>query len=491
MADLYYSSSKSTLPQKIFQIYTNTDLLDKNVRIYRNYESEHYENKSNSAYIVGTAQVIDKDKDTFICEVLDDFDEEKLPMIQKKLIGQYIILIYANEKWYIHSDFMNIRSIYYDLENGEVSSNLGAFSSFHTGFEDDYKSLEFQAMDKCLYPVTLGNTTSIKSILRLQPCQYIVIDNGIKVKDFTINLNNKKIEPAEACADTTLSLLSNIIRKFADCRAVSTITGGYDSRLISSLCASLIPNLDLRISTINDEGFIDLSIGRLVAKKLGKKLRIYKTTLKADKDEYCYLTHGLSKENNLIIMGMIKHTSDYQIGFGGTMGTELYSSLSYQHKSLLIDSFVKTASNQISCDNIFIQSFRKALEEQINYIENHILLEEDNQRDLVRLFLVFMTARFSSPLLALSDIYGHQFEPYATFPIIENGVQIPYHYQGDRKTFGRFYLIPKMMMKKVNYKVGSIDTTHHQPLLPLSLWTLPHYVVGKLKTKYRLFGNTK
>ncbi|MGN0257414.1 MAG: hypothetical protein ACI4CA_03450 [Bacteroides sp.] len=491
MADFYYSSSKSTLPQKIFQIYAKTDLLEKNVLIYRNYESEHYEYKGNSAYIVGTAQVIDKDKDTFIYEVLDDFNEGKLPIIQKKLIGQYILLIYANEKWYIHSDFMNIRSIYYDLEKGEVSSNFGALSSFHTGFEDDYTSLEFQAMDKCLYPVTLGNTTSIKSILRLQPCQYIVIDKEIMVRDFTININNKKIEPAEACADTTLSLLSSIIRKYADFRAVSTITGGYDSRLISSLCASLIPNLDLRISTIEDKGFVDLSIGKLVAEKLGKRLRIYKTTPKADKDEYCYLTHGLSKENNLIIMGMIKHTSDYQIGFGGTMGTELYSSISYHHKEELIDSFVKTASCQVSDNDKFIQSFRHALEKQINYIENHILLEEKNPRDLVRLFLVFMTARFSSPLLSLSDIYGHQFEPYATFPIIENGLQIPYHYQGDSKTFGRFYLIPKLIMKKVNYKVGSIDTTHHQPLLPLSLWTLPHYVIGKLKTKFRMFGNNR
>ena len=103
MADFYYASSISIHPQKIFQIYAKKDLLDKNVLIFRNYESEHYEYYGNSAYIVGTAQVIDKDKASFIKEVLDDFDEGKLPMIQKKLIGQYILLIYANEKWYILS----------------------------------------------------------------------------------------------------------------------------------------------------------------------------------------------------------------------------------------------------------------------------------------------------------------------------------------------------------------------------------------------------
>ena len=184
-------------------------------------------------------------------------------------------------------------------------------------------------------------------------------------------------------------------------------------------------------------------------------------------------------------MDMIKHGADFQIGFGGAMGTELYSTLPFHHKKQLVDSFVSIAEDKISDDDTFIQSFRLALNEQIEHIEHHLLLKEKNPRDLVRLFLVLMTARFSSPLLALSDIYGHNIDPFATFPVIESGLRIPYHFQGDSKTFGRFYLIPKLVMKKTNYGIGAIDSTHYQPLLPVSILTLPHYIIGKLKTKIK------
>ena len=488
MADFYYAASESRAPQRIVEVFSHMDCLDKNLHIYRNYDRECYQNNGNSAYIIGTAQAINQEKKTLLHSILGDFNESLMPLIQKELIGQYIILINSNGKWYLQSDFMNIRPIFYDLETEEISSNFGALTSFHSGFDSEYKSLEFQAMDKCLYPVMLGSDTSIKTIHRLQPCQYIVIDKQIEIKEFTLTLDNQKREPAELCAENTLSLLSKIISKYADYQAVSTITGGYDSRLISSICAANLPKLDLRISTIEEKGFIDLSIGKQVAKRLGKKLNVYKTNPEKEKEEYVRLTYGLSKENNLIVMGMVKHCSDYQIGFGGTMGTELFSTLPFHNREQLIESFVATAHNSISKDEIFVHSFRQAINEQLDYLENHILLQEKNPRDLVRLFWVFMTARFSSPLLALSDLYGHEMEPFATYPIIENGLQIPYHYQGDSKTFGRFYLIPKLIMKKVNYGVGAIETTHYQPLLPVSLLTLPHFVIGKIRQKLRSIG---
>lgn len=483
MADFYYAKSESRKPQEILEVFSHKDYLSKGLRIYRNYDRECYQHNGNSAYIIGTAQVIGQEKESFLNSILDDFNDNLMPLIQKELIGQYIILINSNGKWYLQSDFMNIRPIFYDLETEEVSSNFGALTSFLSGFDSKYKSLEFKAMDKCLYPVMLGSDTSIKTIHRLQPCQYIVIDKQVEIKEFTITLDNQKKEPAAVCAENTLSLLSEIIRKYADYQAVSTITGGYDSRLISSICATNLPNLDLRISTIEEKEFIDLSIGKRVAKKLGKRLLVYKTNPEKEKEKYIRLTYGLSKENNLIVMSMVNHCSDYQIGFGGTMGTELFSTLPFHNRKQLVESFVATAHNNISKDAAFIQSFRQAIDDQLNYIESHILLQEKNPRDIVRLFWVFMTARFSSPLLALSDLYGHEMEPFATFPIIENGLQIPYHYQGDSKTFGRFYLIPKLIMKKVNYGVGAIESTHYQPLLPVSLFTLPHYIYGKLKNK--------
>ena len=481
MAEFYYSSFKSQLPKKIFSIYKESDLLKKNVQIFRNYEGEHYECGNNSAYIIGTAQVLGTEKSSFIASILEDFSEQKIPIIQKELIGQFIILIFANDNCYIVPDFLNIRHVYYDVESGEVSSNIGAMSSFHNGFDNDYLSMEFKAMDKCLYPILLGSKTPIVKIQKLQICQYIVIGNDISIRDFSLCIDNEKITRAEDCAERTESLLSSIISKYSGQKAVSTITGGYDSRLISALCSKNIPNLELRISTIDNKSFIDLSIGTRVAQKLNKKLQVYCTSPLTDSDDYHFLTNGLSKDTNMIIMGMIKHNADYQIGFGGALGTELFSTLAYFRKKELIDSYVRIAKNCISNEDSFCDSFRRNLSEQMDYIEKHIHFKVSNDSDYVRLFQVFMTARFSSPLLSLSDIYGHDMEPYATFPIIEKGVQIPYEFQGDSKTFGRFYLIPKLIMKMTNYEVGAIESTHNQPLLPVSLLTLPHYIIGKIK----------
>lgn len=487
MADFFYSSTESAFPnRKLSQMYSETDILSPKMRIFRNYTSEYYTSSGNVAYIVGTAQVLKSDKVSFFQTLLESFDESLMPVIVRELVGQYVVLIHANDHWYVMSDFINVRPIFYDLEKGEVSSNFGAMTSFHVGFDDEYKSFEFRTMDKCLYPVMLGSATSIQSIKRLQPCQYLVIGQSIEVKDFTVRLDNTKIPSPDRCAESTQALLTTLIRKYAHCKAVSTITGGYDSRLISCLCATCISNLELRISTIGEKGFIDLSIAKKVARKLKKRLHVYQTDPQTSKEEYYYLTDGLSKENNMIIMDMIKHGADYQIGFGGSMGTELYSTLPYHDQKQLIESYMNRANSGTSPDDTLIRSFHTALNEQMDYIESHIQLQEQNSRDVVRLFQVMMTARFSSPLLALSDIYGHQLEPFSTFPIIENGIRIPYDFQGDSKTFGRFYLIPKLMMKKINYQVGAIDSTHHQPLLPVSILTIPHYVIGKIKTKLNL-----
>ena len=50
-------------------------------------------------------------------------------------------------------------------------------------------------------------------------------------------------------------------------------------------------------------------------------------------------------------MDMIKHGADFQIGFGGAMGTELYSTLPFHHKKQLVDSFVSIAEDKISDEN--------------------------------------------------------------------------------------------------------------------------------------------
>lgn len=484
MADFFFSSAEGHKPEKLTRIYSRSVAVNGKLSLFSNYAFESYSAGDNSAYIIGTAQVLDEDKAPFFETLLEEFTERSLPLLQQKLTGQYVIVISANGKVFILPDFLNVKTVFFDRNNKEASSRPGALSSFREGFIDGYKSFEAKAMGKSLYPVTLGSDTAWSPIERLQPCQYLVVgeDSGeeITVKDFTIDIDNVKRQSAGECARDNHKLLRAITGKYSSLKSVSTITGGYDSRLVSAICASVIPNLELRIGAVREEDFQDLKIARRVAGRLGKKLNVYKTEPDSVREEFMDMTDGQCSEDNIVIFEMARHSGDYDIGFGGTFGTELYSTLRYTDKESLMEAFLNTARKSMQASESMLQTFRKSMEDQFEYLESHLVLKERDPRDAVRLFMVFMTSRFSSPLLSLSDVYGHQMEPLATFPVIRNGLQIPYRFQGDTKSYGRFYLIPKMIMKRISIRAGAVRSTHSSPLLPLSVFTFPIYVFQKL-----------
>ena len=114
------------------------------------------------------------------------------------------------------------------------------------------------------------------------------------------------------------------------------------------------------ISILNESNLHPILMEQIMNEIHTEVTNVLNQTIKKEKEEYVRLTYGLSKENNLIVMGMVKHCSDYQIGFGGTMGTELFSTLPFHNREQLIESFVATAHNSISKDEIFVHSFRQA-----------------------------------------------------------------------------------------------------------------------------------
>lgn len=485
MADFFYSFQEKAAPKKFSELYRHQKAASKGLTVFSNYEVEEYISQKATAFIIGTSTVVGKDKGLFLSGVLSTFNPEKsMPTLQRSLVGQYVIIVTTDDgKSYIQSDFLNVRSIYFDVKAKQAASSIGALDAISANDKDPYKAFEFRAMRGCIYPQWLGSTTALPSVSKLRTCQYLEIDNAsgeIAVRDTVLKMDNTKPATPEKNAFICTGILRSIIGSFSNYHAASTITGGYDSRIISTICSRKIDNLTLRISTFGDPGFKDLKIARKVAKVLGRKIAVYTADLKRDSDDFFNYTDGLTPFENCIVTSMMYRTGDFAVGFGGTLGTEIFSTLRYVTRDDLISSFCSIASKD-DTGNGYMERFEEALRDEFAHIASHIKLAVNEERDIVRLFWTFATARFSSPIVSAFDINGRQMEPFATFPMVEAALGISYDYQGDQKTHGRFYMIPKMIMKEVSTRVGMIDSTHFAPFLPVSFFTFPLYVIGKFK----------
>jgi len=483
MADLFYSLTSKENPEKYAKLYSDRKEIAEGFSIYSNRQIEEYSSDNKAAYIIGTAVTLNEDKREFILNILSSFSEESVPEIQKRLVGQYILIIKNGSCLYLIPDFLHVRNLYFDESAKEIASSIGALSAYSKKQSNEFMDYEFAVMQKCIYPQWLGNSTNIDTVSKLMICQYLELNlasNEFNIKNFSINFDNIKEDSSNRSATANKKILESIIGNYSESHAVSTITGGYDSRLISALCAKQISDLTLRIAAPEGAAFRDLSIGKKVASALKKNIVVYPASLDRDVECFVLMTDGMSPKENSIITSLAKQSSEYEIGFGGTLGTEIYSTLRYTSTAALVNDFNRIAS--LVYDNKeFLSKFDSDLRNEIDFISSHCSLEVPEERDLVHIIWAVLTARFSSPIVSAFDIYGHQIEPFATYSILQESLKISYEYQGDQKTHGRFYLIPKMIMKSVSKKVGMIDSTHNAPLLPVSLFTLPLYIIGKIR----------
>lgn len=487
MADFLYKSkithNETRKFHKLFSLQAN---LSDSLQIYYN-EGTIYTLK-NSITILGYAYTIEKNLYTYLSEILLNFSEKDIARIKKTVLGQYIIIVENDGIYYIFSDFIQSRSVYYNIEEQSICSSFSVLHELTENKEiDDYKVFEYFAMRHCLYPVWLGNSTLNNKIKKLRAYEYLSVDTqreSIQVKDLKLNIDNTKTESLKALSKIMLSTFRNVVRhkEIHDKGVYCTITGGFDSRLITGLVNEYYKNINPRIALWKGHDLFDYGIAQKISKKLSLSLTKYETEQR-QLDLFYSITDGLSPRENGIMTKLLIETSSNSIGFGGAFGTELFSVLK-KNKTELISDYMSQSRSAIQANESYFRLFEKALDNELMEISRHYILKHEEERDHLRIFQVLTTGTFSSPIMSAFNIRGKQFEPFGTYPVIESALKIPYRYLGSKWSFGRFYLIPKILMEKVNLKISKINTTHFCPMRPLSIKTLMSYLAYRIYGKY-------
>jgi hypothetical protein len=445
----------------------------------------HIMEGTDSISLLGYAYVVNRDLTDYLKERLRTFAKEDVMKIKKEMLGQYLVIVRKGTSLYCFADFLQTRQIYYDADGKRAGSSFTALDARNT---NDYKAFEYLAMRHCIYPGLLGNTTLDDSIKSLRAWEYLQINIETGVMDvhhLIFILNNRKNYSVEDCTNTMLSVLRDSLQhpNYKNKRVVSTQTGGFDTRLITALVNEYYQNMHLRISTFKDEYEMDLSIATEVAKVLGYPLHNYSVNFERQKDRYYYITEGLMPRTNGIMIEELEHTADYELGFGGRVGTELFSADVTDTTIEFVERVRQQACAAIKAERSYFERYYMALSQEFEEIKRHYLLIEPDDRDIVKLFRLMNTAFFMSPTIAAYNIYGMQFDVIATYPVIEAALQIPYEFQGGTYTFGRFYMIPKAIVGKINPQIAKLMTTHFCPMRPLGIRSLLSYIAMKKEGK--------
>lgn len=492
MSDFYYKyKGKGIEIPKFNDIYSLKIAIKHDFVIYYNEKTiMHFEEGGDSITILGYVFTLKDEISKYAIDILTHFDEHNIPELKKNLLGQYTVIIVKRNMIYLFSDFLQTRNIFYNIENQSVSSSFLVVRETESNkINENYKAFEYLAMRHCLYPVWIGEETIDHRIKRLCAYQYLKINTetgAIEKEELQYEINNAKITSLKEIQQYTLLTLRKAIQHstYQNANIDATITGGFDSRLITSLVKEYYPNTNLRIATWRSTDSLDYQIATKVAKALSSPLKVYKTDPEMQKKYFYRITDGLSPKENAVMTQLFLHTNECTLGFGGAFGTELYLSSSYNNSDELITDYVQKAQLYVKANNDYYKRFRHTLHKEFENIHQHYIFKEKNLKDDIRIFQLLITGSFSAPFISAFNIHGKQFEVFGAYPVIEAGLRIPYIFLGGGKwTFGRFYMIPKRIMESINKKVSRIDTTHFCPMRPLSIYTIVPYVLGRKRSK--------
>lgn len=490
MADFVYKYGEQHLSAARFDLLyrSKLDVAESCCVFYNDGTTTHIAEGQESITILGYVHHAEKETTAYLSEVLRNFDEVMIPEIKKNLSGQYIALIRKGSALYIFADFLQVRSIYYAPEEQIISSSFEVAGVYAGEDSDPYKRFEFAAMRHCLYPAWLGNTTPNKRVLRLQAFEYLKIDRSsgsIETRDFQIAIDNTQESSLAQITTKTLALLRQMIHHptVREQRVCSTITGGFDSRLVTALVREYYHDVELRTSTRKGEVSLDYTLSRRVAEVMSMPLTVYEADVEQQKEWFYFVTEGLMPKENAIVVEMLRHTNRCALGFGGAFGTELYTMPPYNTASELITDYLHRARHSVQAEESYYERFEQALQAEFEAVRSHYTLAQEDNRSWIRLLRLINTACFSSPVVSAFNIYGNQFEVFEAFSVVELGLKIPYRYFGSRTTFGRFYLIPKSLMERIDRKISKIDTTHFCPMRPLSFTSFMSYFAGRLRRR--------
>lgn len=493
MADFNYFFSESSFKSEFLNgFYEQSQMLTDGLNLFFNSNTTiTISNNDNNITLLGYAYIVNKSTEDYLKDILINFDESKIPEIKKKLLGQYIVLIIYEKYLYVFSDILQVRSVYYSIENKSICSRYNVLSEYikaDKNFFNDYKIFEYLAMKDIFYPTWLLNTTFNEKIFRLRPYEYLKIymdDGSIIVKDFVLNIDNTKNYSLMDITSKTYETFKNIINhpELKEKLIGLTLTGGFDSRLVAFLAKLYYPNSSFRIATKKGVSSKDLKIAEKLSKISNTELRILEMDPVIHQDLFYLFTERFSPKENTIITPIILSSKEYDLGIGGAFGTELYNTIDYNS----VDNYINTSINKIKKKFVNVDTFFTKFEEVIKYefnlLSKHFILKEHTEKDIIRLFMLVCTGSFSSPMVSAYNIYGNNYEPYGTFPIIELGFQIPYKFMNSNNSIGRNCLVQKVIMKKINKRISRVNTTHYSPMSPLSIYTIYSYIIGHLDMK--------
>lgn len=420
-----------------------------------------------------------------------EMDYIDVSLIKKEFSGQFILIIKKNHDLFIFTDFIGGRNIFYNAEKNLITSSL-SLTEILVGtkeeYLDHYKVFEYLAVRELLYPCWLNKETLNKRIHWLLPYEYLQIDlrnSTVAIKSCRYNIHNYKELNPNKLSDRLIHGLERVlyIDEFKNANVACSLTGGRDSRLIATMASKFYQNLKYRtaVSTLSKNSIKDSRVAKKIARVNRVELDLYKLNYPDDERYFRSLTEEMAPAFNMTITPVILSAKKYDFGFGGVYGTELFTPVSNTKMREYIAMALKQISNMIRAKSKFYDSFISALEYQLEDIKKHYNLEENDDRDYIRLFQLLITARYSSFIVSAFNLYGYQFEPYGTFPIVEIALQIDPKFWGNKRNIAGDALIEKMAMEKISRKSARILAyASRRPVAPLSIFTGHLYFYGYL-----------
>ncbi|MGD2087934.1 MAG: asparagine synthase-related protein [Candidatus Aminicenantes bacterium] len=504
MADfLWQNKREKILPARFKQLYgeDNHLQLTDQLTVYGFDKTYFHHNRENGDFIVsiGACYYPGKTIINTLEEILQTgtFNQATIANLKMKLVGQYILIIKKDHCLYFFSDNWQVRQIFYSKDKKIIGSSFSVLEDYlGTGrdFLDPYKVFEYLAIHYIFYyPGWINKGTMHKEIFFLRPFQYIEIDMTrlqVEIKSLQFRIDNKREMQLASLSSRFVDTLGQVIENpgFRDQPVGLTLTGGYDSRLISSIAARYYEKSEPRVGISREIPFSqkDAAIAEKVARRLKRPLRKLATTVNA-KETFDFYTEGMSPVQNFIITPIIEDSGRYTVGFGGIFGTELFKPIpEYANMPDFVMKRIAHARTFMKADENLWQQLEAAINEEFHNLEKHYLLSEKNINDYIRILHLLDTGFFGSFMLAPYNIKGLQVEPYGHFKIVDLVMKLPSSFKpGSLLMSGGFF--QKQALAKVNYPVGKIITTHKRPMLPMTIRTLPVYLYGYFLDKCRIY----
>lgn len=506
MAEFFYSYSNNIINKyhnesinDYLKLFKDISFMDNGLSVISNNNTfKEFFIEGNRIIIIGYAFCTKISIEDYFAEIIhkNTLNDVLIAEIKKEVHGSYIILISIEDSMYIFSDFIQSRQVYYSKKNNIISSIYSIISdSNYKENISEHKLFEYLAMRHILYPSFLSNSTIHHNILSLCAYEYIKLDlrsGHFEVFDLYIHIDNKKNISIDILSRQTEKVLNKIIcnPKFKNKKIGLTLTGGFDSRLISSIAQVYYKNSKYRIAVYHNKYSKDYVIASKISKISKKELVKFEMIPDVHSLFFNLVTYGLTPKENSIISPLFLD-KNFELSFGGAFGTELYNKIHYNAINDFVDDTLDDLKRVFKNADHLINKLREELYYEFEQINRHYLLEEKNERDLIRLFILNSTAKFSSPMQSAYNIFGLNFEPFGAFPIIELGMRIPEKTNNSNKKLGKNFIIQKKIMYRLNKRISLILSTRYSPLSPLNLLSFIPYVIGRINLYLDIMQRSK